>query len=183
AGIVGENAARIAKGMGSRVLIFDKSVEKLKIIKKKITGIEIGGSQQMDMETAALEADLLIGAVLVPGAKAPKLIKQSTVERMKGGSVIVDVAVDQGGCVETSVITSHENPVVKRFSILHYGVPNMPGAVPVTATRALVNATTVYIQNLADLGFDDCIKKFPEMKGALNCFKGEIMLAALKNIL
>jgi len=181
-GTVGENAARVAAGMGSKVLVFDVSEDRLKVLKKKLPSIQTAISDLKAIEKAVKDCDLLIGAVLIPGAKAPKLVTQDTVEQMKGGAVIVDVAVDQGGCVETSVVTSHENPVVKRFSILHYGVPNMPGSVPITATEALTNVSHKYITALADLGLVGVQKKYPEMEGALNCFKGEISHKALKGI-
>lgn len=183
-GVVGENAARIALGMGARTTLLDISREKLKVLAKRL-----GKSCELLLSTPAViahlvpQADLVVGAVLVPGACAPVLVKSALVKKMKKGSVIVDVAVDQGGCIETSTVTSHTHPVVCKFGVLHYGVPNMPAAVPVTATEALTRATFPYVRALAVLGLEETVKKYPEFKGSINCANGRIIHPGLSGII
>lgn len=181
AGIVGENAAKIAVGMGARTTIVDISPTKLAEVVDRLNShlLKTDLSSASSIEHYALEADLLIGGVLIPGAKAPTLVSKKIVSRMKKGSVIVDVAVDQGGCVETCMVTSHSKPVVNRLGVLHYGVPNMPAAVPMTSTFALTKETFPYISLIADMGLDEAIKLKPELKSAINCSWGEIVYKAL----
>ena len=152
-GVVGTEAARMAIGLGARVQIFDINVERLNYL-ETIFGsrVELLYSSPAAIEPAIREADLVIGAVLVPGRKAPTLLPASLVNEMQPGSVIVDVAVDQGGCVETMHPTSHTTPTYKVSDVVHYGVPNMPGAVPWTATQALNNSTLPYALKLANYG-------------------------------
>ncbi len=152
-GIVGTEAARIAVGMGAAVQIIDVNVERLAYL-ETIFGsrVELLYSNSAQIEAAVKDADLLIGAVLVPGRKAPILVPRSLVKQMRSLSVIVDVAVDQGGCVETMHPTSHTQPTYVEEGVVHYGVPNMPGAVPWTATQALNNSTLPYVLQLANLG-------------------------------
>lgn len=152
-GVVGTEAARIAVGMGAAVQILDVNVERLSYL-ETIFGsrVELLYSSSAHIEAAVKEADLLVGAVLVLGRKAPILVNRELVKQMHPGSVIVDVAVDQGGCVETLHATSHTNPVYIEEGVVHYGVPNMPGAVPWTATQALNNSTLPYVVQLANLG-------------------------------
>ncbi|MBF2067670.1 MAG: alanine dehydrogenase [Calothrix sp. C42_A2020_038] len=152
-GVVGTEAARIAVGMGASVQILDVNVERLSYL-ETIFGsrVELLYSNSAHIEAAVLNADLLIGAVLVLGRRAPILVSRELVQKMHLGSVIVDVAVDQGGCIETLHPTSHTNPVYIEEGVVHYGVPNMPGAVPWTATQALNNSTLPYVQQLANLG-------------------------------
>lgn len=175
-GVVGENAAKVAMGMGGTTCIVDISQKRLKTLKKKYRGhLKTSLSTPKNIRRLVPQADLLIGAVLLPGAHAPKLVPRSLVKKMKKGSVIVDVSIDQGGCVETSVVTSHNKPVVTKHGVLHYGVPNMPGSVPMTGTLALTNATLPYIKKLANLGLAGACRKHPEMRLAINCAYGEIV--------
>jgi alanine dehydrogenase len=152
-GVVGTEAAKIAVGMGASVQILDVNVERLSYLETLFgSRVELLYSNSAHIETAVKEADLLIGAVLVLGRRAPILVKRELVQQMRPGSVIVDVAVDQGGCVETLHPTSHTSPVYIEAGVVHYGVPNMPGAVPWTATQALNNSTLPYVQQLANSG-------------------------------
>ncbi|MEA5554685.1 alanine dehydrogenase [Anabaena cylindrica UHCC 0172] len=152
-GVVGTEAAKIAVGMGAIVQILDVNVERLAYLETLFgSRVELLYSNSAHIETAVKEADLLIGAVLIPGRKAPILVSRDLVKQMHPGSVIVDVAVDQGGCVETLHPTSHTNPVYIDEGVVHYGVPNMPGAVPWTSTQALNNSTLPYAVQLANLG-------------------------------
>lgn len=152
-GVVGTEAAKIAVGMGAAVQILDVNVERLAYLETLFgSRVELLYSNSAHIETALKDADLLIGAVLVPGRRAPILVSRNLVKQMRPGSVIVDVAVDQGGCVETLHATSHTNPVYIEEGVVHYGVPNMPGAVPWTATQALNNSTLPYVLQLANLG-------------------------------
>ncbi|HEY9860843.1 MAG TPA: alanine dehydrogenase, partial [Candidatus Obscuribacterales bacterium] len=145
-GVVGTEAARIAVGLGAQVQILDVSVDRLAYLETLFgSRVELLYSNFLQIETVVPEADLLIGAVLVPGRRAPILVTQSLVAKMRPGSVIVDVAVDQGGCIETMRPTSHSHPTYIEAGVVHYGVPNMPGAVPWTATQALNNSTLPYV--------------------------------------
>ncbi|WP_414581340.1 alanine dehydrogenase [Scytonema sp. PCC 10023] len=152
-GVVGTEAAKIAVGMGAAVQILDVNVERLDYLETLFgSRVELLYSNSAHIEAAVKDADLLIGAVLVPGRRAPILVSRNLVKQMRPGSVIVDVAVDQGGCVETLHATSHTNPVYIEEGVVHYGVPNMPGAVPWTSTQALNNSTLPYVLQLANLG-------------------------------
>ncbi len=152
-GVVGTEAARIAVGMGAAVQILDLSVERLAYLENLFgSRVELLYSNSAQIEAVVPEADLLIGAVLVLGRKAPILVSRQLVKQMRPGSVLIDVAVDQGGCVETLKPTSHTNPTYIEEGVVHYGVPNMPGAVPWTATQALNNSTLPYVLTLANLG-------------------------------
>ena len=152
-GVVGTEAARIAVGMGARVQIFDINVERLAYLETLFgSRVELIHSSTQHIEEAVPQADLLVGAVLVPGRRAPILVPKTLVQQMRPGSVIVDVAVDQGGCVETMHTTSHSHPTYEEYGVVHYGVPNMPGAVPWTATQALNNSTLPYAVKLANHG-------------------------------
>lgn len=164
-GIVGTEAARMAVGMGARVKILDINVDRLAYLETLFgSRVELLYSESLQIEAAVSDADLLIGAVLVPGRRAPILVPRQLVETMGPGSVIIDVAVDQGGCVETLRPTSHTNPTYIEAGVVHYGVPNMPGAVPWTATQALNNSTLPYVVKLANHGvkaldFDAALSK------------------------
>jgi alanine dehydrogenase len=152
-GVVGTEAAKIAVGMGAAVQILDVNVERLSYLETLFgSRVELMYSNSAHIEAAVKEADLLIGAVLIPGRRAPILVKRDLVKQMRPGSVIIDVAVDQGGCVETLHPTSHTSPIYLEEDVVHYGVPNMPGAVPWTATQALNNSTLPYVVELANLG-------------------------------
>lgn len=153
-GVVGTEAARIAIGMGARVQILDINVERLAQLQNLFgSGIDLVYSSSTQIDAVVPNADLLIGAVLSPGRRAPTLVDRELVQKMHPGSVIVDVAVDQGGCVETLRPTSHTHPTYVEEEVIHFGVPNMPGAVPWTATQALNNSTLPYVAQLADFGF------------------------------
>lgn len=183
-GVVGRNAASIAVGMGAKTIILEASPQRMEVLKQVYGNTaEVLHSDKESLEALLPNTDLLVGSVLIAGEKAPKLVSEAMVKTMKKGSVIVDVSVDQGGCVETSEVTTHENPVVEKHGVLHYGVANMPGSVPVTATWALSNASFPYVQRLANLGLEEVCKQYPEMQKAINCQNGEIVHEALKNIL
>lgn len=166
-GVVGEGAIQIAHGMGAKVCVLDKNRKRLTILKNKYKGLTVFSSTPQTMARLVKQADLLIGAVLIPGKKAPILVSKSLVKKMKRGSVIIDVAVDQGGCVETTEKTSHHKPIVIKYGVVHYGVPNIPGLVPKTATMALTQETFSYIKALAQLGLQKAITKFDELKKAV----------------
>jgi alanine dehydrogenase len=152
-GVVGTEAAKMAIGLGAQVQIVDISVERLDYLETLFgSRVELLYSSTLQVEAIVPQADLVIGAVLVPGRKAPILVPRSLVEQMRSGSVLVDVAVDQGGCIETMRPTSHTTPTYVEAGVVHYGVPNMPGAVPWTATQALNNSTFPYVQRLANQG-------------------------------
>jgi alanine dehydrogenase len=150
-GIVGTEAAKMAVGLGAQVTMLDVNVDRLAYLETLFgSRVELLYSTSHQIESVVPRADLLIGAVLIPGRKAPTLVSRSLVEKMQPGSVIIDVAVDQGGCIETIRSTSHSDPIYVEANVVHYGVPNMPGAVPWTATQALNNSTLPYVLKLAD---------------------------------
>lgn len=165
-GVVGTEAAKMAVGLGAQVQIVDISVERLDYLETLFgSRVELLYSSTLQIEAIVPEADLLIGAVLVPGRKAPTLVTRALVEKMRPGSVLVDVAVDQGGCIETLRPTSHTQPTYIDAGVVHYGVPNMPGAVPWTATQALNNSTFPYVQRLANQGLAALLSSEPLAKG------------------
>ncbi|NWF59349.1 MAG: alanine dehydrogenase [Fischerella sp.] len=167
-GVVGTEAAKIAVGMGASVQILDVNVERLGYLETLFgSRVELLYSNSAHIEATVREADLLIGAVLVTGRRAPVLVSREFVKQMRPGSVIVDVAVDQGGCVETMHATTHTNPVYLEEGVLHYGVPNMPGAVPWTATQALNNSTLPYVVQLANQGIG-ALKTNPALAKGVN---------------
>ena len=167
-GVVGTEAAKIAVGMGAKVQIFDINVERLSYLETLFgSRVELLYSNAAAIEAAVPDADLLIGAVLIPGQKAPTLVNRELVAKMRPGSVIIDVAVDQGGCIETLRPTSHSQPTYIESGVVHYGVPNMPGAVPWTATQALNNSTLPYVVKLADLGIK-ALEQDPALAMGLN---------------
>lgn len=175
-GIVGTNAAKIAAGFGARVTIFDNNLYRLRylddVMPKNVT---TAMSNDWYIRAALPKADLVIGAVLIPGAKAPKLVTREMLSIMKEGSVIVDVSVDQGGCIETCKATTHENPTYVVDGVVHYCVANMPGAVPFTSTLALTNATLPYAVEIANKGYLAAIKTNEEIKYGLNVIDGKIV--------
>lgn len=178
-GVVGTNAARMAMGMGARVTILDLSHARLQYLDDVFQGrITTMMSTEPNIREMITKADLVIGAVLLPGAKAPNLITKDMLPLMKEGSVIVDVAVDQGGCVETIHATTHDNPTYIVEGVVHYGVANMPGAVPRTSTFALVNQTTPYALRLAAKGID-ALKDDPGLALGLNTYKGQLTCPAV----
>jgi len=174
-GVVGLNAAKIAVGMGAYVSILDISQKRLAYL-DDIFGNSIQPlfSSPANIEACLKECDLLIGAVLLPGAKAPKLVSRSQLSLMKHGAVIVDVAVDQGGCVETTKPTTHDKPIYEVDGIIHYCVANMPGAVALTSTLALTNQTLFYGIQLADQGFEESIRMNLLLKTGVNLYKGHV---------
>lgn len=183
-GVVGQNAADVAIGMRGDTTIVDISEKRLEEFKKQYGNrCAVALSNPTKIAELVLQADVVIGAVLIAGEKAPKLVTEETVKKMKKGSVIVDVSVDQGGCVETSEVTTHDHPVVVKHGILHYGVANMPGSVPVTATLALNNASFPYIKELATLGLKQVCENHPEMQKAVNCSLGKVVHPAIQNII
>ena len=154
-GVVGTNAARVAQGMGARVVVLDRSLDRLRYLDDIFMGrIETVWSSAAALEEQVLDADVIIGAVLIPGAAAPKLVSRGLVSKLQRGSVMVDVAIDQGGCFETSQATSYQNPTYEVDGVVHYCVANMPGGVARTATLALTNATLPYVVRLANHGLD-----------------------------
>jgi len=158
-GVVGTNSAQIALGMGARVTMLDVNVDRLRQLSEVLHGnFETWASNPLHIARAVERADLVIGAVLVKGAKAPTLVSREMISTMKPGAVIVDVAVDQGGCVETTHATTHSDPIYFVDGVLHYGVANMPGAVPRTSTHGLSNATLPYVLKLAKLGLEEAVK-------------------------
>jgi alanine dehydrogenase len=175
-GVVGVHAAKMAAGLGAHVVILDVSLERLRYLDDVLpANVDTAYSNRHNLLDAISRADLVIGAVLVPGAKAPKLIRRADLARMRPGSVIVDVAVDQGGCVETIRPTTHEDPTYVVDGILHYGVTNMPGAVPRTSTLALTNATLPYALKLARLGWKEACRKDVSLRRGLNIVEGRIV--------
>ena len=179
-GTVGYHAAAVSLGLGARVTIFDTSVARLNHLDEILHGrIELEAPSRDRLETTLAEADLVVGAVLVPGARAPAVVDEDLVKRMKPGSVICDVAIDQGGCVETSRPTTHAEPVTITHDVVHYAVTNMPGGVPATSTRALVNATLPYVRALAADGLG-ALDHDPGLAAGLNVHKGRITHAAVK---
>lgn len=180
-GIVGKNAAKMAIGLGADVTIIDLSADRLRQL-DDIFGTQIKTlmSNPMNIAEAVAEADLLIGAVLIPGAKAPKLVKEEMVKTMKPGSVIVDVAIDQGGIVETcDHVTTHDNPTFEKHGVIHYSVANMPGAVPRTSTIALTNVTVPYALQIANKGVYKAILENAALKLGVNVANGEITYEAV----
>ncbi len=183
-GVVGANAARIALGMGADVTIFDRSLPRL-VQLDELYGphLKTAYSTTEAVEEAVFHADLVIGAVLVPGAAAPKLVTRAMLPRMRKGSVLVDVAIDQGGCFETSRATTHSDPTYIIDNVVHYCVANMPGAVPRTSTFALTQATMPYTLKLADQGWRAALAQDPHLRAGLNVAEGRITHAAVAEAL
>ena len=178
AGVAGMNAAAIALGMQAEVLLLDRNIGRLREADRIYQGhCQTVASNTYEIERAVLDADLVIGAVLVPGAKAPKLVSDELVERMKPGSVLVDIAIDQGGCFESSRPTTHSDPVYPVGGSLFYCVANMPGAVPHTSTYALTNVTLPYATEIADRGWRDALRADPVLAPGLNTHAGQLTSA------
>ena len=174
-GVVGTNAAAIALGMGAAVTILDRNVDRLRQLEHMLSGrLTLLASNAAVIADAVREADLLIGAVLVAGSKAPRLVTEAMVRAMRAGSVIVDVAIDQGGCIETAHPTSHSAPTYEVGGVLHYCVTNIPGAVPRTSTLALSNVTLPYGLALADQGIVAAVARDPSLAHGVNVFDGQI---------
>ena len=179
-GVVGENAAMIATGMRAKVNIVDKSEARLKQL-SNIFGDKIIPqlSEKVDLEKLVSNCDLLVGGVLIPGAEAPKLVTKKMIKNMKRGSVIVDVAIDQGGCVETSKPTTHAEPTYIVDDVVHYCVANMPGGVPRTSTIALNKATLPFLSKLANFGYQKTLKEDKNFLDGLNIYKGQVTYKAV----
>jgi alanine dehydrogenase len=179
-GIVGYNAALIAVGMQADVWVLDKSVERMRDLEMMLAGrITLAMSSRLQIEQVIADADLVIGAVLIPGARAPKLITEEMLGELKPGSVLVDVAIDQGGCFETSRATTHSDPIYEVGGIVHYCVANMPGAVPVTSTNALTNVTLPYVEAIADQGVREAIARDRSLGRGVNVLDGKLTYEAV----
>ncbi|MBU6391998.1 MAG: alanine dehydrogenase [Planctomycetota bacterium] len=174
-GVVGSNAAKVAAGLGARVTVIDINMERLRylddIMPKNVVTLM---SNAQNIREKVKEADLLIGAVLIEGARAPYVVTKDMVQTMKAGAVIVDVAIDQGGCVETSKPTTHSNPIFKVYDVIHYCVANIPGAVACTSTHALTNVTLPYALEIADKGYEHATRENPAILRGINMVKGRL---------
>ena len=180
AGMAGTNAAWIAAGMEAEVAIVDKNVERLRFVDQIWRGrIQTVMSSRLAVERLITRADMVIGAVLVPGAKAPHLVTEAMVAKMLPGSVVVDISIDQGGCFETSHMTTHSDPTFVRHDVVHYCVGNMPGAVPRTSTYALTNVTIPYAVEIASRGLDEAIRLNPALALGVNAYGGHVTNAAV----
>jgi alanine dehydrogenase len=179
-GIVGYNAAVIALGLGANVTILERSIDRMRHLDEILSGrVSLVMSSSLQIAESIKEADLVIGAVLIPGALAPKLITRAMLHDMKQGAVFCDVAIDQGGCAETSLPTTHSDPVYEVDGILHYCVANMPGGVPITSTKALTNATLPYVEQIADLGLPEAVALDRALALGVNVVDGKITYEAV----
>ena len=179
-GIVGYNAAIIALGFGAQVTILERSVDRMRHLEEILSGrVTLLMSSSLQVEESLKEADLVIGAVLIPGALAPKLVTREMLGAMKESSVLVDVAIDQGGCAETSRPTTHDDPTYVVDGVIHYCVANMPGAVPITSTRSLTNVTLPYVEAIADNGVADAIRRDPALARGVNVVSGHVTYEAV----
>jgi alanine dehydrogenase len=179
-GIVGYNAALIAVGMQADVWVLDRSVERMRDLEMMLDGrITLAMSNELQIQESILDADLVIGAVLIPGARAPKLITREMLPTMKPGSVLVDVAIDQGGCAETSRPTTHSDPTYVVDDVVHYCVANMPGAVPISSTKALTNVTLPYVEAIAEHGLAAAVARDPALARGVNVLGGKVTYEAV----
>jgi len=179
-GMVGYNAAVIALGLGAEVTILERSIDRMRHLEEVLgSRVTLLMSSSLQIQESVAAADVVVGAVLIPGALAPKLISREMVSGMKPGSVIADVAIDQGGCVETSRPTTHSEPVFVVDGVIHYCVANMPGAVPITSTKALTNATLPYVEEIADCGLREAIARDPALVRGVNVIEGKITYEAV----
>lgn len=180
-GVVGTNAAKIALGMGARVSIIDRNLNRLRELDDIFAGrgLRTLASNTWTITETLRHSDLVIGAVLIPGASAPRLVRRSMVSNMRRGSVMVDVAIDQGGCFETSHATTHTDPIYYVDGVLHYCVSDMPAAVPNTSTLALTNATFPYLQALVTKGVERAVDEYPGLRAGVNTFNGHITYPAV----
>jgi alanine dehydrogenase len=179
-GIVGYNAAVIALGLGANVTILERSIDRMRHLEEVLSGrVSLVMSSSLQIEESVQEADVVIGAVLIPGALAPKLVTRDMVRGMKEGAVLADVAIDQGGCAETSRPTTHSEPVYTVEGVTHYCVANMPGAVPITSTKALTNATLPYVEAIADHGLAEAVARDPALARGVNVLDGKVTYEAV----
>jgi alanine dehydrogenase len=179
-GIVGYNAAVIALGLGANVTILERSIDRMRHLDEILSGrVSLVMSSTLQIEESVQDADVVIGAVLIPGALAPKLVTREMVSAMKEGAVLADVAIDQGGCSETSRPTTHSEPVYTAEGVTHYCVANMPGAVPITSTKALTNATLPYVEAIADHGLADAVARDRSLARGVNVLDGRVTYEAV----
>jgi alanine dehydrogenase len=179
-GMVGYNAAVIALGLGANVTILERSLDRMRHLEEILSGrVSLVMSSSLQIEESVQDADVVIGAVLIPGALAPKLITREMVGEMKEGSVLADVAIDQGGCAETSRPTTHSEPVYVVNGVTHYCVANMPGAVPITSTKALTNATLPYVEDIADYGLAEAVGRDLALARGVNVVGGKVTYEAV----
>jgi alanine dehydrogenase len=179
-GMVGYNAAVIALGLGANVTILERSVDRMRHLEEILSGrVSLVMSSSLQIEESIREADVVIGAVLIPGARAPKLITREMLGEMKDGSVLADVAIDQGGCAETSRPTTHSDPVYVVDGVTHYCVANMPGAVPITSTKALTNVTLPYVEAIAEQGLRDAVARDASLARGVNVLEGKVTYEAV----
>jgi alanine dehydrogenase len=179
-GIVGYNAAVIALGLGANVTILERSIDRMRHLDEILSGrVSLVMSSTLQIEESVQKADVVIGAVLIPGALAPKLVTRQMVSGMKEGAVLADVAIDQGGCSETSRPTTHSEPVYTVEGVTHYCVANMPGAVPITSTKALTNATLPYVEAIADHGLADAVARDRSLARGVNVLDGRVTYEAV----
>ena len=179
-GIVGYNAAIIALGLGAQVTILERSIDRMRHLDEILSGrVSLVMSSTLQIESSIADADLVIGAVLIPGARAPKLVTREMLKEMKQGAVIVDVAIDQGGCVETAKPTTHSDPVYVVDGVTHYCVANMPGGVPITSTKALTNATLPYVEEIAEHGLARAVAADRALARGVNVLDGKIVYDAV----
>jgi alanine dehydrogenase len=179
-GMVGYNAAVIALGLGAKVTILERSIDRMRHLEEVLgSRVTLLMSSSLQIEESVGDADVVIGAVLIPGALAPRLVTAEMVRGMKEGAVIADVAIDQGGCVETSRPTTHSEPVYVVDGVTHYCVANMPGAVPITSTKALTNATLPYVEAIADHGLAEAVARDPALAHGVNVLDGKITYEAV----
>jgi alanine dehydrogenase len=179
-GMVGYNAAVIALGLGASVTILERSVDRMRHLEEILSGrVSLLMSSSLQIEESVVEADVVIGAVLIPGALAPKLVTRQMVREMKDGSVLADVAIDQGGCAETSRPTTHSDPVYVVDGVTHYCVANMPGAVPITSTKALTNVTLPYVEAIAEHGLREAVARDPALARGVNVLDGKVTYEAV----
>jgi alanine dehydrogenase len=179
-GMVGYNAAVIAIGLGANVTILERSIDRMRHLEEVLSGrVSLVMSSSLQIEESIKEADVVIGAVLIPGAVAPKLITRDMVSGMKEGAVLADVAIDQGGCSETSRPTTHSEPVYSVEGVTHYCVANMPGAVPITSTKALTNATLPYVEAIAEHGLPEAVARDPALARGVNVVDGKVTYEAV----
>ena len=179
-GMVGYNAAVIAIGLGANVTILERSIDRMRHLEEILSGrVSLVMSSTLQIEESVSEADVVIGAVLIPGAVAPKLITREMVAGMKEGAVLADVAIDQGGCAETSHPTTHSEPVYTVEGVTHYCVANMPGAVPITSTKALTNATLPYVEAIATYGLAEAVARDPALARGVNTVDGKLTYEAV----
>jgi alanine dehydrogenase len=183
-GVAGTNAAKVAIGMGAEVVILDKSLSRMRYLSDIFgNSASIVYASIENIEQSVIEADLVIGAVLIPGASAPKLVSIKTIKKMKKGAVMVDISIDQGGCFETSKPTSHSNPTYEVDGIIHYCVTNMPGAVARTSTQALENSTLPFTLAIANKGYAKAVRDDKNLLAGLNIFQGKVVYKAVADSL